>query len=69
MKKELNKWQVVFYIGRDWQTMERGWKWVKFGVFKLSSFPEEGYELSSSQLKGFIFTMKVWFPIDDIRLL
>jgi hypothetical protein len=65
MKQELNKWQVTFYFGRDYRTMERGWKQVRFGIFNLHTMPEAGVMIHKELYRGFIWQFYIWLPIDS----
>ena len=69
MKKELNKWQRTFSLSPDFLTVAMGWKVLNFGVFKLTSFPEEGMKITRKNHKGFIVRISFWFPIDKIEVL
>lgn len=61
IKKELNKWQCVFYLGRDW-TRGRAWyKNFKFGIFKLEALPKEGVTLNKGLYKGFFINFNFCF--------
>ena len=68
MKMDLNKWQTTCYFGRDYKTLSFGWKILRFGIFKLTSIPEEGTMITKPHHKGFIFEMKLWIPIDSIEI-
>jgi hypothetical protein len=64
MKKELNKWQLVYNFGKNYATRERGWKEVRFGIIKIIKMPGEGQMLYSGLYKGFMFRFYIWLPID-----
>lgn len=64
MKRIINKWQIHWYFGREWEKMDRGWKKVSFGIFKVHTLPEEGAMLSKRMYKGFLIKFCIWFPID-----
>lgn len=64
MKKEAYKWQFHFTFGRDYQTHERGWKMVEFGILNLHLFPEPGEMLQRRHYRGFLLKFYIWFPLD-----
>lgn len=64
IKKQVNKWQLVFSFGRDFRTMERGWKQVVFGVFNIHRLPEAGMMLHKGFYQGFILRFYIWLPVD-----
>ena len=64
MKPVLNKWQAVWYFGKDYRTMERGWKQVEFGILNLQHFPESGVMIHKNMYKGFLLRFYIWLPID-----
>jgi hypothetical protein len=64
MKKVINEWQIHFKFGRDYRTLERGWKIIEFGIIKFINFPKEGFEISKQNYKGFLIRFMAWFPID-----
>ena len=64
MKEILNKWQIHFFFGRDFRTLERGWKRLEFGIFKIIKFPEENEMLWNKYYNGFFWRFKIWIPID-----
>lgn len=65
MKKILNKWQIHFYFGRDYQCYERGWKKFEFGILKIKRIPDEGESLHKQLYDGFITKFYLWLPIDS----
>lgn len=72
MRKELNKWQFVFYLGRIWE-MPPSWRVFRIGLINIHTFPEEGEALGKEHYRGFIFekrfclsigkTCSVWYCI------
>lgn len=64
MKKVLNKWQIHFRFGRDYRTLERGWKEITFGILKIHTLSDEGEMLNKRNYAGFLLKFLVWFPID-----
>lgn len=64
IQKILNKWQVHFHFGKDYRTIERGWKQCEFGIFNIHTEPEDGTMLHSGLYRGFLFRFYVWLPID-----
>lgn len=59
MKRELNKWQFVFIWGNSWATCHH--RCFVFGIFKLTSFPEEGAMITKQNYKGFLID-KIYQP-------
>lgn len=64
IEKELNKWQIVSYFGRDYRVIERGWKEIRFGIINFHQFPLEREMISKKNYRGFILRFFIWFPID-----
>ena len=64
MKKVINKWQIHWSFGRLMATLERGWKEISFGIFKIHTMPKEGEMLNKKMYKGFLTKFHIWFPID-----
>lgn len=52
MKKELDKWQFVFIWGDYFVSCHR--RHFVFGIFKLTSIPEEGTMITKQNYKGFL---------------
>lgn len=66
MKNILNKWQLVWFFGRDYRTLERGWKVVRLGIINIHTKPEEGVILTKRYYKGFVIQFIIWLPIDKL---
>lgn len=64
MKKQLNKWQIVWKFGKELDRWESGWRSAAVGVVKLRSFPAEGIRLSKDNYQGFIFEWRYWLPFE-----
>ena len=60
----LNKWQLIWYFGLDYNTRERGWRIVRFGIIKIHTTPAEGCLLDKSNYRGFIIAFRLWLPIE-----
>ena len=63
-KKELNKWQIGWWFGKDFSRLGDGWRTAEFGVFKLTSLPPEGAVLVNRHYKGFIIKWRYWLPFE-----
>ena len=69
MKKETNKWQTVFTIGKLEQIhyiYQWGWHNVRFGIFNIHKLPEEEGTLHKRLYKGFIIQFRFWVPFEKI---
>ena len=64
MKKEINKWQLMWRFGRDCTVRARGWNEVNFGIFNLHHFPAEGEMVTKRFYRGFIIRFYVFLPIE-----
>lgn len=53
----------MFEHTQDWQMCDRGWRYVRFGIYKFHRFAEPGATFSKDDYKGFIFDFYYWFPI------
>ena len=64
MKKELNKWQIELRFNKDYiRMMFPNLYILTVGVYKFTSFPEEGAMISKSNYKGFRLMFSVLLPI------
>lgn len=63
-------WQFTFFFGKHADpevplSLQRGWKSLIIGVFKLKYLPEEGAEITSENVSGGIVQLQVWLPFDN----
>lgn len=66
MKKELNKWQIIWQM-RDVHEMTIPLlKEFTFGVIKFTSFPCEGGEIEKKHYKGCMKTIR-FYKLFEIR--
>ena len=63
--KELNKWQVVLYCGRAFESYDK--RMFRFGIFNIQKFPKEGEGFSKEHYKGFVFTKRFRSPLTLLR--
>jgi hypothetical protein len=68
MKPILNKWQFDLSFDKDYSRMEQGWKKFQLAIINLHTMPEKGQIISKHFYKGFIFSFRIWLPIEDIRI-
>ena len=66
MKKELNKWQIIFHLKNCMEYLERK-EVFRFGIFNIHTFPQEGESLSKECYKGFIIQWKFWHPLTILK--
>lgn len=62
-------WQVTLFFGslpdpHAPMMIILGWKTLIFGVFKKNATLEEGKEITSDKIKGFILQGQIWLPFD-----
>ena len=62
MKRELDKWQVVFSFPMDIARMDRGWRVAWIGIVKLHQFPNDGARISHRHYSGFLLNFCIWLP-------
>lgn len=58
IKHVLNKWQIDLDFYKRIEYLD-GRRTFVFGIFKLTSFPEEGVLLSKKNYKGFIWEFTI----------
>ena len=63
-------WQFTFFFGKHADpevplSLQRGWKSLIIGVFKLKYLPEEGAAITSENVSGGIVQLQVWLPFDN----
>ena len=61
---KLNKWTTWFFFRPDLDRFDRGWKLLQFGIFKLTSLPNEGCRITKQNYKGFIIRLYIFTPIE-----
>lgn len=61
---EKGVWQVTLAFGKILEYREFGWRWARFGIFKLLEEPEEGVPVQSYDRKGFILEWYYWLPFE-----
>lgn len=59
----LGKWQMLYMHGRSVQYYDPFVRQFAFGIFKLTSMPEQGVSLSNANYKGFIISFIYRVPI------
>lgn len=64
MKRELNKWQFILRSDTPIEYLALGWRRATLGIFKLTSFPEEGTQISRRNYDGFLWRWLYWLPWD-----
>jgi hypothetical protein len=68
--KDSRKWQLGFYLGRDYRMMETGWKVFDLMLIKLKETPPEGaavtkgFYINNAGYTKFQIAFKFWLPID-----
>ena len=60
LKRVLDKWHVLFRIGRSWSQF--GYS-LSFGVGKFTSFPEPGEIIQLEHHDGVFVTVEFWVPM------
>lgn len=68
MKKELNKWQFRYCLGREHTMNDKFIKKLVIGFFKINMFPTQGEELQRKHYKGAIVSIRFWWPISSINI-
>lgn len=66
MKYKTNKWQIAFYVGRDFTSMMRGWYIFSFGILNMINLPAQGEMLKKHHYKGFLIRFYFLLPIERI---
>jgi hypothetical protein len=65
MKRELNKWQLIFSVNRDYfNRSSDGWYLVQIGVVKLTKIPLPGGSFRhETNYRGVWTRVYIWFPV------
>ena len=63
MKRILNKWQLELSFRKDYMYFLPNLYILIIGIYKFTSFPEEGKMITKSNYKGFRLVFKVILPI------
>lgn len=67
MKKKLNKWQIGFNYGEDFQYHQPFIRRIDFGIVKLTSLPEVGEPITKNHYKGFMIAVEFYIPIRIVK--
>lgn len=64
-RPEVGVWTITLASAEmfEYGSSGLGWRWARFGVFKLMEEITEGQYIKSADYKGFILTWQYWFPI------
>jgi hypothetical protein len=63
-RPEVGKWTWGISVTKDYMVSDRGWNIFHAYCIKLTSAPQVGARMISSDYKGFNFKFAFWFPID-----
>lgn len=63
-KRVLDKWQLVLAVDHDFRYRFDGWRVLDFGIFKLSSLPDDGIIPNKRHYKGFWVRFRFWLPFE-----
>lgn len=66
-KKVLDKWQLVLTVDHDFRYRFDGWRVLDFGIFKLSSLPDDGIIPDKRHYKGFWVRFRFWLPFEKYQ--
>lgn len=62
----LKKWHFVFGLSRDWSSTY-GYEF-NLGIFKMTSYPEEGCQIGPINYKGFWIRKRLYFGGFEISI-
>ena len=65
IKKELNKWQIIFDYGLAMEYFNK--RRITFGIFNFQRFTKEGEMMSKKYYKGFVWRKTFRHPLTILR--
>lgn len=68
-EKQLNKWQMFWFSGTPPEVyrLERGWRYLQFGLVKFTSWPDEGCVFQKKHYNGIWLHLYYWLPFEIQR--
>lgn len=63
-RPKAGEWTVTLAVGKPYEfgSSAIGWRWARFGIFKLRSELPEGVVISDHDYIGFLWQWYYWLP-------